>query len=105
MKANYQILLDYSSWETSNYTPCLQYSLLRLCVLCGQSLSTFPPLTHWFLDDPVVVRGVICIHWLQEWPRHFMCLQMREGPKRERDKEKDKTVEKAETNEEKQTAP
>ena len=64
----------------------------------------FPLLTHWFFDNPVVVWGVIRVHWLQEGPRHFMCLQKREGPKG-RHKEKEETLEKAETNEEQQTAP
>lgn len=61
--------------------------------------DTFPPLTHWFLDNPVVVWGVIRVHWLQERPRHFMCLQRREGPKG-RHKEKAETLEKAEIDEE-----
>lgn len=68
----------YSSWETFNYKPCCQNSLLCWCVL---SFYTFPPLTHWFLDNPVVVRGVVCVHWLQERPSHFMCLQRRAGPR------------------------
>lgn len=48
------------------------------CASWTQSLCAFPSLTHWFLDDSVVVRGIICIHWLQERPRHLMCLRRRD---------------------------
>lgn len=34
-----------------------------------------PLLTHWFLDNPVVVRGVIGVHGLQEGPGHLVGLQ------------------------------
>lgn len=36
---------------------------------------TLPPLTHWFLNDSVVVWGVIRVHRLQERPRHFVSLR------------------------------
>lgn len=94
--------LKYCTRHSSRDTNLL--SVFTVVFVTWQSLHTFPPLTHWFLDDSVVVWGIIGIHWLQERPRHFMCLRRREGP-RDGEKQKDKTVEKAETNEEKQTPP
>lgn len=48
---------------------------LLLVHLQRLSFLTYFLLTHWFLYDPVVVWGIICIHGLQERPGHFMCLQ------------------------------
>lgn len=56
-------------------------------------------LTHWFLDNSVVVWGVVCVHWLQERPGHFVRLQRRE------EQRKEWWEVKARTPEEQQTAP
>lgn len=51
----------------------------------------FVSLTHWFLDNSVVVWGVICVYWLEERPCHFMCLRRREGATRQSREKKDET--------------
>lgn len=61
-----------------------------------KALWHLPLLTHWFLDNPVVVRGVVGVHGLQEGPGHLVGLQGgqtrstgKETPKdRERGREK-----------------
>lgn len=63
--------------------PRCEYLLFLSLTYRTKSLDACAPLTHWFLDNPVVVWGVVCVHGLQEGPRHFMGLRRREPEKDE----------------------
>lgn len=57
-----------------------------------------PLLTHWFLDNPVVVRGVVGVHGLQEGPGHLVGLQGGQIRSRSTGKETPKDRERENTN-------